>query len=54
MKIQTLIDKISEQDIGLWDMPGFSVIIRDTNGKTLNVDDIKVDADKKTVRIRVK
>lgn len=54
MKIKTLIEKISEEDVALWDMQEFSVIIRDTSGKTLNVDDIKVDTDKKTVRIRVK
>ena len=52
--VKDLIEKVSEQDVSLWDMQQFSLIIRDANGKTLSVEDVKVNADNKTIRIKVK
>jgi hypothetical protein len=51
--IKELIEKVSEQDVGLWEMRQFSITIRDTKGRMLRVTDIKVDPDKKNIRIKV-
>jgi hypothetical protein len=54
MKIKDLIDKVVEENIQLWDMPDFTLIVRDASGKNLTVDNIKINKDNKTIRIVVK
>ena len=51
--VKELIEKVSEQNVGLWEMRQFSITIRDSRGRMLKVADIKVDADKKNIRIKV-
>jgi hypothetical protein len=53
MKIQELIEKIAEENIQLWDMPQFSLIMRDETGKSLMIKNMKVNKENKTVRIVV-
>lgn len=54
MKIQDLLEKVSEENIPFWDMRNFSLIVRDSKGKALTIHDMKVNAENKTVRITVK
>jgi hypothetical protein len=54
MKVQDLLDKVGEAEVGLWDMPRYKIIIQDSNRKTVNVENIKVDSEKETITIRLK
>jgi hypothetical protein len=54
MKVQDLLDKVGEADVGLWDMPRYKIIIQDSKRNTVTVDTIKVDSEKETITIRLK
>jgi hypothetical protein len=53
MKIQNLIDKVTEE-VTLWDMTSYDLVIKDSNNKRFEIIKIKPDTDKKTVVITIK
>jgi hypothetical protein len=54
MKIQDLLDKINEANVGLWDMPRYTVTIKDSKGNIVSISDLKVDSEKENITIRLK
>lgn len=54
MKISDLLDKIAEANVNLWEMKEYSLVVRDSTGKELKLEDLKVNSDNKTIRIKVK
>jgi len=54
MKIQELLDKVGEYDIGLFELTSFSIDIRNSSNKTLTIDSLKIDEKSKKIIIKVK
>lgn len=53
-KIQDLLEEVAASGVGLYEIKSYDIVIKDSNGKELTIDDISVSEDDKQVRIKVK
>lgn len=54
MKVQELLEKVSEQGVGLYELKGYSLVVRDTDGDEKTIEKLTVDEEKKQIRIKLK
>lgn len=54
MNISDLLNKVSEAGVSLWDLQEYHLVIKDSNNNPINIGELKVDADKKTINIKTK
>jgi len=53
MTIQDLLDKVSEAGVSLWDLKTYGFSIKDEDGNTYRVSDIKIDENNKKIKIKI-
>jgi hypothetical protein len=53
MRIQNILDKLDEENISLWDLKSFTITITDSDGKQRKIKNFKLNADDKTIRVRL-
>lgn len=53
MKISDIINKVVEENVSLFEMNDYSIVIKDLNGKEMKIDNLKVKSDRKTIFISV-
>lgn len=54
MKIQDLMDKITDLNISYWDMPRFKLVIKNSNDEEIDIRKFKIDKDTETIYINLK
>lgn len=54
MTVQDLLDKVSEAGVGFYELRGFVLKIRDSDGNEQTVQELKIDEDNKTIKIKLK
>lgn len=54
MTVQDLLDKVSEAGVGFYELKGYTLKVRNSDGEEQIVQELKIDEDTQTIKIKLK